>query len=492
MDQQNNPRRIAIVGAGTAGLVAALILKTRFPDRQIDIICSKKIGIIGVGEGSTEHWLDFARYVGLETSEMIKKSDATFKIGIVFKGWGVPDYMHSIQDGYNLVVNRQYPYIYSNLISKDVHSKKLSGSAFWDNKINTWFLKNNEAPVAQYHFNTFSLNKYLTEVAEERGVRIITDEIQDVTINDNGIDELVGLESRYKYDFYIDSTGFRKALITKLGGKWVSHKQYLKTNSAIVFPTEDTENYNMWSLAQAMDYGWLFRTPVWGRWGNGYIYDDEFLTPEQAQEEVEKFLGHKIKVANHIKFDPGALEEAWIKNCCALGLSSSFVEPLEASSIGATIQQTFMLIHRLVNYNQDAIDKYNKAFRDLIENIRDFIVLHFICPRRDTAFWRKVADIKLPDTLEKNLKVWRNKLPIEEDFTGITRYILFKELHFLMIVHGLKLFDVEKIKEEFESLPDHVKADAERVVEGLMSFNDEQKVETVTHKQMLEIIRNSV
>ena len=49
-------KKIVVVGGGTAGMVSALILKSRFPSMQIDIICSKKIGIIGVGEGSTEHW----------------------------------------------------------------------------------------------------------------------------------------------------------------------------------------------------------------------------------------------------------------------------------------------------------------------------------------------------------------------------------------------------------------------------------------------------
>jgi len=51
--------KIAIVGGGTSGLVTALILKQDNPKFHIDLIESKKIGIIGVGEGSTEHWSTF-------------------------------------------------------------------------------------------------------------------------------------------------------------------------------------------------------------------------------------------------------------------------------------------------------------------------------------------------------------------------------------------------------------------------------------------------
>ena len=58
-------KKICIVGGGTAGLVTALILKTRFSSLQIDIIKSDKIGIIGVGEGSTEHWKEFTDFTGI-------------------------------------------------------------------------------------------------------------------------------------------------------------------------------------------------------------------------------------------------------------------------------------------------------------------------------------------------------------------------------------------------------------------------------------------
>ena len=40
--------KIAVVGGGTAGFVSALILKTSFPNFEIDVIRSTKIGTIGV------------------------------------------------------------------------------------------------------------------------------------------------------------------------------------------------------------------------------------------------------------------------------------------------------------------------------------------------------------------------------------------------------------------------------------------------------------
>ena len=89
-------KKICIVGGGTAGLVTALILKTRFSSLQIDIIKSDKIGIIGVGEGSTEHWKEFTDFTGITIKELIKETDATFKGGIMFEDWTKQPYYHSI------------------------------------------------------------------------------------------------------------------------------------------------------------------------------------------------------------------------------------------------------------------------------------------------------------------------------------------------------------------------------------------------------------
>ena len=50
---------------------------------------------------------------------------------------------------------------------------------------------------------------------------------------------------------------------------------------------------------------------------------------------LERIYGHReITVNKTFRFDPGRMEKAWHKNCYAVGLSQSFVEPLEATAIG--------------------------------------------------------------------------------------------------------------------------------------------------------------
>ena len=48
-------KTVCILGAGNAGLFAAHILKKNRPGLNIIVVGSKEVGIVGVGESSTEH-----------------------------------------------------------------------------------------------------------------------------------------------------------------------------------------------------------------------------------------------------------------------------------------------------------------------------------------------------------------------------------------------------------------------------------------------------
>lgn len=483
-------KKLSVVGGGTAGFVAALILKQRFPQMDIELIRSKKIGIIGVGEGSTEHWNEFLTYIGVKWQAVIQHCNATFKCGIMFRGWHDQDYMHSIGPE-NDVKNGQYPTIYGKYIAEGAANRFFNPNLTWDNKLYANFLKpESSSPYNQYHFDTQKLNDFLTMIAIHKGIKVVDDEIVDINLNEQGeIDEIIGELGSYRSDFYIDSTGFKKLLISKLGAKWCSYSKYLKMKAAITFPIGDTEEYNIWTTAQAMDYGWMFKIPVWGRSGNGYIFDSDYITPEQAKAEVEKFLGHEIEVGKHLTFDPGALDKVWIKNCCAIGLSASFVEPLEATSIGTSIQQSFKLMHRIPNYDEETIEEYNKDINDILTNIRDFVILHYVTNKSNTQFWKDVAEIQLPEELERNIKKWRKNLPIAEDFQGKSAYVLFRDAHYLQVLAGLKLFDQESIRAEYNMMNPAVKKIAEDFIRETRTA--EKRDPTIGHKEFITRIRNT-
>lgn len=476
--------KIVVAGGGTAGLISALILKRKF-NYEIDVICSKKIGIIGVGEGSTEHFKEFMDYLGIDEKTIIKECGATYKSGILFDGWSDEKYLHSVMSPFDYK-NGQYQFVYAKQIlegKSHLHPKNLL-----KNELNLSLLSEYSGNVFnQFHFDTHKLNSFLINLCIKSNIKIIDDEILDVKINDSGeIENIVGEKQIYSYNFYIDATGFKKILISKLGYTWKSFSEYLTMNSAIVFPSQEEENYNVWTLAKSMEYGWRFKIPVQGRCGNGYIFNNSFISADEAKEELDKELGYDVEVAKEFKFDPGYVENPWIKNCVAIGLSSSFVEPLEATSIGTSIQQSFMLMHKIANYSPMDIKSYNKDFISIMNNIRDFIFLHYMKNTNKNDMWKHISEIKIPDSLKDKLDTWNTRLPIKEDFNMDSRYILFYEANFLIILNGLNMININNIQKEYDASSFWVKDSVNKIIQ--IQENFELSMQTVSHKKVIEAI----
>jgi tryptophan halogenase len=117
-----------------------------------------------------------------------------------------------------------------------------------------------------------------------------------------------------------------------------------------------------------------------------------------------------------------------------------------------------------------------------MENIRDFIILHYLTDRDDTEFWRDMKKIDLPNSLNEKLEKWKSRLPIKEDFSE-TEYFLFFEQNWTNVLYGLKFFNIDDIRSEYESYDTKIKDS----IESLILTETDYK--TMTHKQYLESIR---
>ena len=473
--------KVIIVGGGTAGYVTALILKEKFQENiNIKVIRSKDIGIIGVGEGSTEDWSNFLTFTKIDKNLMVKECGATYKFGIMFEGWGEKKYLHSVISHWNILAGQEHV-SYLNLI---LNKKKL----------NPDFLYNNILPVdiepSQFHFNTHKLNIFLEKTCEKRGIKIIDDIIDNVDINTKGINFVESKKQKYEGDFFIDCTGFKRLLISKLGGKWESYKKYLKVNSAITFQTPDEDNYNCWTLAKAMKFGWRFKIPVQGRHGNGYIFSDKYTNAEKAKLEVEKELGHEINIGKHIKFDPGRLNKVWIKNCVAIGLSANFVEPLEATSIGTSIQQAFLLSHNLSNPVSSVREQYNNQIKSIMENIRDFIYLHYFSWHKHNWFWKNYSYFNAPISLKKMLNLWSKRLPINDDIKT-SDYSLFWAPNFIQVLDGLNYYGFNRyVEKQYKFLPKKIKDELEDYLDNDLKKKYSNSI-FKTHKEIIKTINEA-
>src|ERR1700679_3050351 len=81
-------QNVLVLGAGSAGLIAAITLKRKIPKLAMRVVRSPEIGIIGVGESTTpalpKH---FFEYLGISRRHFYATARPTWKMGIHFL-WG--------------------------------------------------------------------------------------------------------------------------------------------------------------------------------------------------------------------------------------------------------------------------------------------------------------------------------------------------------------------------------------------------------------------
>ena len=443
--------KIVVLGAGTAGLIAALMLREKYPLYPIAVVKSGEIGIVGVGEGSTEHWARFMEYIGLSIEDVVFNTRATVKIGILFKDWNLgEEYIHSIHQ--NPFSKHFRMDLYHQLWAQSTPNNKFPLVPFFEQI----FYKNN-VPIHpnlrisnQYHFDTFKLNEYLLKKCSERNIGILDTKVTDATVCQatGNITELITENSILKADFFIDCSGFKRVLASKLNNKWISKSEYLPMNHAIAFPTERDSNAEIepYTTTTALSSGWSWRIPTQDRYGNGYVYNDNYINADQALSEISKSLNTNVeKVARDIKFEAGKVDKFWCKNVVSVGLCGSFAEPLEAQSIGFTIVQMFALLEYLDTWKvyEPTVNNYNNLMDSVFENIIDYLQLHYFVKRDDTKFWRDKPFT--PTTFNADTREAFRQGVNNISMFKFNRYAMFGPINWYQVMQGIGLIDKEFI-----------------------------------------------
>jgi hypothetical protein len=481
--------KIVVLGAGTAGLIAALMIKEKYPLYNITVVKSGDIGIIGVGEGSTEHWRQFMDFVGINYKELVYKTKATIKIGILFKDWVKNhEYVHTV--GPHTVTQLRRLDMYHHMYIEPGNEKFPLSPGFEK----SYYV--NRVPVTrdlfvsnQFHFDTFKLNEYLHHFCQSRDIKIEDAIITDILQDESG--NITGLHSQTKTfsgDFFIDCSGLKRVIASKIGNKFISMADYLPMNHAIAFPTDfnNPDEIEPYTLTTALSSGWVWKIPTQERYGNGYVFSDHYLNADQALNEVNRHLGKNIeKVARDIKFTAGRVDKFWDKNVVCLGLSSSFAEPLEAQSIGFTIVQTFALLDLLDQWsdNPNISKTYNRRMTECFDNIIDYLQAHYLTSREDTKFW-KDKPFKLTDFNRENIPLFKKGRILPSMFNNDE--LMFKTANWYQVIGGIGLINKEELINELNTnrrIYNQNNSDS-----AIQTRNNEKNLNLMSHRQLIDLI----
>ncbi len=502
---------IAIVGGGTAGWLAALVLRKAFqksatPLPRISVIESPNIPTVGVGEGSTSLLRQILLDLKIDEAEFLKETGATFKFGILHNGWAVPgqSYYGPIDDPHFLVPappDARGPWLHTARIG--------SGKPVQDAHLFTYLMRSKKAPFASsgdkgmvpvsplhhaYHFDQARLGRFLARKAA--GIDHVKAEVHDIVrhpetgdITDLRLDGAADLP----VDFIVDCTGFRRAIIGRMGASWHSYADILPLNKAMPFWVEHEGPLAPFTEARALSAGWMWRIPTQERMGCGYVFSDIHLSADAARAEIEASLGHAIEPRGLISIDPGRQERAWIGNCVSLGLSQSFLEPLEATSIHGTLVQLLLLSQssaaELTGGNQRAArDRYNETVAGQVDDYAHFINLHYAGGRTDSPFWAEMTAGGIAPAVQNRLKIWQKEPVRRAHFPAFPDALphVQEQLH-VPVLDGLGLLPRGPSRNEMSVYP-KVRAQARKTVEGLIAEFKTAARQAVDHGDYLRSI----
>jgi flavin-dependent dehydrogenase len=357
-----NVNKVVIVGGGSAGWMTAAYLIKTFPNKQIVVLESPDIPIVGVGESTLASITEFRDYLGIDEKDFMQKTNASYKMSIKFTDFysenggsfhypfGKPNF-EKTASGFDdwFQIKHTYP---DTPLTDFVQSYFPSSFLFENNKFATnesgvYSPYNKKTDVA-YHFDATMFGLWLKEsYCIPRGVSYIEGTVVDAITSKNGIEALkLNNNSEVHADLFIDCTGFKSIL---LGGflkeEFISYEDLLPNNSAWACQVpykEKEKELEPFTHCTALKNGWCWNIPLWSRLGTGYVFSNKYISSDEALEEFKSYLMSKKMIVPRtkeevesfdyrlIKMRVGIHKRTWVKNVVAIGLSAGFIEPLES------------------------------------------------------------------------------------------------------------------------------------------------------------------
>lgn len=500
----NYTRSVAVIGGGTAGWFTALMIKNYYKHFNVILIESDEIGILGAGEGTTPHFMDYLKDINVSLDDIIKHADGTLKNGIKFENWNGDNksYFHSFVpqpelnqiDNYNVLATQlaKFDNLYNiNFPEKLTNAKKVpfiygkKSTTPYSNLIDYFDVSANFG----LHFNARKLAKFLSELGLSRGIQRIEGRITEFINDEQGCVKSIRVDTEsdlVDVGFVFDCSGFARLCLGKhYKTEWESYEEYLPMNTAIPFFIQHNNDTTAETVSRAMSSGWCWQIPVRDRYGCGYVFDRNFISEDQALNEAEFYFKQKLEVPKVFRFNAGSYKKTLVKNCLAVGLSQSFVEPLEATSIWIAFKNlsNFINLNGINTFKSELFaDKFNEICLSKNRDVRDFLYLHYLTKRNDSEFWRTFK------TNHKMIPSVQQDIETISHFSSVDQLLnnkLFQSFSWIQVCSGLELLDKTSYRQAYNIMNQQF---VNRLYDWCVDKQDHYINQSMNHKEFLEFM----
>jgi hypothetical protein len=457
---------IVVVGGGSAGWLVAGVLAAEHPLR-VTLVESPAVPAIGVGEGTWPSMRDTLQRIGVSESDFFRECDAAFKQGSRFEGWrtgglgGADDdvYFHPfvLPQGYgdaNLAgawqeAHRATPF--ADLVSFQPHLC-VHGRAP-KQAVTPEF-----AAVANYgyHLDAGKFGAFLRDhCVQKLGVRHIVGHVEEIRSKHEGelSGDIAALALRggtlVEGDLFVDCTGMQSLLLGKHYGVPLLHQRHVLFNDSalavqVPYASEDAPIASQ-TTSSAQPNGWIWDIGLPNRRGIGHVYSSLHSSDDDAARVLRAYVKASggpadMPAPRKLSFEPGYRERFWHRNVVAIGLSSGFIEPLEASALALVELAAGWLADDMpvTRAQMDVVAaRFNEAFTYRWERVIEFLKLHYVLSARsDSRYWIEHRDpASIPERLQELLRLWRARPPSRRDFSRIEE--VFPSASWQYILYGM-------------------------------------------------------
>jgi tryptophan 7-halogenase len=462
-------QNVLVLGAGSAGLIAAISLKRKIPSLNVRVVRSPDIGVIGVGESTTpalpKHLFE---YLGISRAHFYATARPTWKMGIHFL-WGPRPFFDY---GFELQLDVQLPDLprpNGFYCDEEFESASYCNALMANRK--AFPRQRNGAgpdipPWHAFHLENPKLVACLEAVARVIGIEFTDAKISGALRGPAGVAAVVLEDGRkMEADFFIDTSGFRSELLGRaMQEQYISYDKSLFCDRAVVGSWQrTTEPILPYTTAETMDAGWCWQIEHESAINRGYVYSSGFLSDEEAHAEFMR-KNPKARTWDHVvKFRSGRYRRGWVENVVGIGNACGFVEPLESTSLMVICGQcqalVDCLIHGELSPTPTLRDLYNRLAAGTWDEIRDLLAFHYrFNTRLETSFWKHCrAEVDVSDSAAL-LEFYEENGP-----TGLCRHLM-RNMSGTGNQFGLEGFLVMLVGNRVPYRGRHVATEAERQI----------------------------
>ena len=358
-------RKIAVIGRGTAGSLAAASVTRLHPDADHELhhIYDSRIPVIGVGEGSWPSLVqEVQQLTGLPHETVQQRLKGTRKYGVAFEGWG-----RRGRDFTHYFTPQQVSYAYH--LSADLLADMLH---------------------------------------ESSRARHIDAKVLDIARVDGGA--RVEFEGRApeRYDLVFDARGFPRELDTDehIDISFIpTNTAVIRRCPAIVEEAAGPVLQHTYTRAVARPHGWIFVIPLAVHTSYGYIFNRDVTGLDEVESDFDAFLETdgvpEFEQRAVLRFPNFVHRRIYDGAVARIGNAAAFMEPLEATAIVSAQIQIGMVLKTRLGRSVEHLDRDAPAVnRFLVKNVLRyglFVGWHYSCGSRyDSPFWRFARDRTWP------------------------------------------------------------------------------------------------